>query len=139
MQTAQQLKKHKARLKRQMTKGERAFEIILKTNGIKYKKQMILGFYILDFVLPDYMLNIEVDGLYHSERKKEDYLRDNFCRDCGYSVIRIKNEDVISFDIVDFLKDFHCFPMTVFRSSLGIANAKRGKVLNKKISLDELL
>jgi len=131
MQTARQLQTNKRKLKKEMTKSERLFETKLKETNIKYKKQMILGFFILDFCLPDHMINFEIDGEYHEIQPLKDKLRDRFVSNCGYSVIRVKNKDVKKYDL-SFLKHFCVYDECVFRSSLAKANALRGNVINKK-------
>lgn len=125
MKTAQELKKYKARLKTHMTKEEKYVESQLKLIGVEYKKQMILGFYIMDFILPTKMINIEVDGGIHKKTAKRDYLRDQFTKKCGFIVIRIKNENVYSFDYNILLK-YPEFTLPQFRTGLALANSYRG-------------
>lgn len=62
---------------------------------------------IVDFYLPKpFKVVFEIDGDYHdsTEQKKKDYARDIYLRDVrGFSVIRIKNEDVNVFPLESFL------------------------------------
>jgi very-short-patch-repair endonuclease len=125
MKTAKELKNYKGKLKTHMTKEEKYVEDQLKLIGIEYKKQMILGFYIMDFILPTKMINIEVDGGIHKETAKRDYLRDKFTNKCGFIVIRIKNEDIYSFDYNGLLK-YPEFNLPQFRTGLALANSYRG-------------
>jgi very-short-patch-repair endonuclease len=130
MQSPSQLQKYKKQFKRKPTESEKLAEIKLKETGIEYKKQMILGFYILDFVIPNKLLNIEIDGGYHSDNKMKDYLRDKFVCKCGFSVIRIKNEGVNKFDF----NSLHKYPdlgVVLFRRGLALANSYRGVAIRK--------
>jgi len=86
---------------------------------------MILGFYILDFVLPLKMLNIEIDGGCHQLAQRYDRSRDGFVKKCGLKVMRIKNEDVETFDITQLL-NIQDRTIKEFRSALGKGNAYRG-------------
>lgn len=131
METAKQLKKHKSELKRNLTKEERYVESVLINMGIPYKKQMILGFYIMDFILPTKMINMEIDGGVHNDRKTKDQMRDNFTRKCGFSVIRIKNEDVSAFDY-KYLLGLPDFDLKDFRRGLALGNSYRSKAIIKE-------
>lgn len=54
------------------------------------------GGYVLDFTIPNLMLNIELDGMSHKmgNNSEKDRLRDEFLRSQGWTILRIKNEDV---------------------------------------------
>lgn len=61
---------------------------------------------IVDFYLPKKKVCIEIDGLYHDtpEQKSYDKWRDKYLTlDRWFKVIRIKNEDINSFDIQSIL------------------------------------
>ena len=57
-----------------------------KTLGVKFLRQHIIGDYIVDFVSPESMLIIEVDGAYHSEREQQynDEVRANVLKRTGF-------------------------------------------------------
>lgn len=78
MKKAVELKKFKYRMTKHMTNEESFVDEKLNSLNIEYKKQMILGFYIIDFVLPLKMTCIEVDGLYHNNQKLKDAGRESF-------------------------------------------------------------
>jgi len=61
--------------------------------GLKFKRQVPLGGYILDFVCFDAKLIIEVDGGQHSESQK-DIKRDRYFEAQGYRVLRFWNDEV---------------------------------------------
>lgn len=66
--------------------------------GHKFLFQYIIGQYIVDFLCPDAMLVVEVDGGYHSEPRQEedDAVRTVWLENMGYEVIRFTNEEVLS-------------------------------------------
>ncbi len=63
-------------------------------NGHKFKRQVPVGPYIVDFASLDRKLIIEVDGGQHAE-SSGDRRRDAFLRGQGYRVIRFWNNDVL--------------------------------------------
>ena len=66
--------------------------------GHKFLFQYIIGQYIVDFLCPDAMLVVEVDGGYHSEPRQEadDMVRTAWLEKMGYDVIRFTNDAVMS-------------------------------------------
>lgn len=61
--------------------------------GFKFKRQVPLDGYILDFVCFDARLIVEVDGWQHAE-SKSDETRDAFFRFQGFRTPRFWNEEV---------------------------------------------
>ncbi len=64
--------------------------------GYKFKRQVLIGDYIVDFLCPDKKLIIELDGGQHNEpnniindKKRTIYLENN-----GYTVLRFWNNEV---------------------------------------------
>lgn len=66
--------------------------------SLHFRRQHIIGTYIVDFVCLKAFLVIEVDGGYHAERKQEesDEIRTDYLNRMGYDVIRFTNEEVVS-------------------------------------------
>jgi very-short-patch-repair endonuclease len=62
--------------------------------GFKFRRQVPLNSYILDFVCFDAKLIIEVDGGQHAE-STSDAIRDAFFRAQGFHVLRFWNDDVV--------------------------------------------
>jgi very-short-patch-repair endonuclease len=62
--------------------------------GFKFRRQVPLQNYILDFVCFDVKLIIEVDGGQHSE-SKSDEVRDAYFQSQGFQVLRFWNDDVV--------------------------------------------
>lgn len=55
------------------------------------QRQVVFGFYILDFVVPGRMLVVEIDGDSHASQAAHDAKRDAFCLERGLRVLRIPN------------------------------------------------
>lgn len=87
--------------------------------------QVLLGHYILDYVLPKRLVLIEVDGPSHNHRKSYDARRDVFCKECGLRIYRVTNKRVLLEDplIVEELRVFGCQPNWElrFRAALKMA------------------
>ena len=62
--------------------------------GLKFRRQEVIGRYIADFMCPARSLIVEVDGDTHDEGK--DRLRDDVLAQFGFLVLRITNHDVMS-------------------------------------------
>lgn len=131
MKTAQELRKFNRRMKRKPTRYEAMFAKRLQEAGIEFKSQMIFGFYILDFCLPEYLLNIEIDGDIHDPNY--DFRRDRFSNMSGLDVIRILNEDVEKFDLNKIIQR-EKKTIKEFRSCLGRANAIKGNSIKKVVN-----
>jgi len=65
-----------------------------KLGGFKFKRQVPLGPYIVDFVCLDENLVVELDGPLHNDRTQYDANRDALLRELGYRVLRFANDDV---------------------------------------------
>ncbi len=68
----------------------------LKNNqtGYKFRRQHVIGRYIVDFVCLPKKLIIEVDGKTHIKQQVNDAIRTADLNALGFRVIRFKNEDV---------------------------------------------
>ena len=60
--------------------------------GVPFRRQVVIGRYIADFVCPSRRLVIEVDGGVHADRARHDTLRDEHLRRAGYRIVRIPSE-----------------------------------------------
>jgi very-short-patch-repair endonuclease len=85
------------RLRTFMTDAEQKLWHALRSRGVgaKFRRQVPLGPYILDFVSFDSKLIVEVDGSQHLENVR-DAARDTYFRQRGYRVVRFWNNDVLS-------------------------------------------
>jgi very-short-patch-repair endonuclease len=72
-----------------------------KLGGFKFKRQVLIGSYIVDFLCVEERLIVELDGPFHADRAAYDETRDAFLREQGYCVERFANSEVgADFDIV---------------------------------------
>jgi len=62
-------------------------------DGLKFRRQEVIGPYIADFMCPTRSLIIEVDGDTHDEAK--DRLRDDVLAQFGFRVLRVTNLEVM--------------------------------------------
>ncbi len=81
------------------TEAEAALWEIVRGNnlGDKFRRQHIIGDFIVDFVALHSKLIIEIDGGYHNtpEQAEADALRTEFLTQAGFKVIRFSNEQVL--------------------------------------------
>jgi len=63
--------------------------------GLKFRRQAILGPYVVDFACLDPELVIEVDGGQHAEQIANDSQRTEYLKGLGYRVLRFWNHDVL--------------------------------------------
>ena len=66
--------------------------------GVRFRRQCIIGDYIVDFVCLSKQLIIEVDGAYHFEleQQERDIARTASLERMGFTVIRYTNEEVLN-------------------------------------------
>jgi len=60
-------------------------------DGLKFRRQVVLGRYIADFVCLRHRLIVEADGPQHDDRI-EDAERDGWLREQGFRVLRFPNQ-----------------------------------------------
>jgi very-short-patch-repair endonuclease len=65
-------------------------------HNLRFKRQVPIGNYIVDFVCPDIKLILEIDGGQHNEPENIEYdnKRTEFLQNQGYKVIRFWNNDI---------------------------------------------
>jgi len=63
-------------------------------DGLKFRRQEVIGRFIADFMCPARALIVEVDGDTHDEAK--DRLRDDLLAKFGFLVLRVTNFEVMS-------------------------------------------
>ena len=84
-------------LRRQMTKEERdLWYNFLKDYPVKFKRQQVVGNYILDFYCAKANIAIELDGSQHYEKSniEKDNIRSEFLESLNIKVIRIPNTEI---------------------------------------------
>ena len=80
-----------------MTKAENRMWYYLRGRRFdnrKFRRQVPIGPYIVDFLCESARLIIEVDGGQHSEQRRYDAIRTQWLRTQGYEVVRFWNNEV---------------------------------------------
>jgi very-short-patch-repair endonuclease len=65
-----------------------------KLDGIKFRRQQPIGYFIVDFYASAFRLVVEVDGPIHDLQKEADKARQEILEELGLTVFRIKTEIV---------------------------------------------
>ena len=84
-------------LRRTMTPAETKLWQALRANrlgGFHFRRQQIIGSYIVDFYCHATELVVEVDGEIHLAQQADDRHRDGFLQDLGLTVLRFTNREV---------------------------------------------
>ena len=79
-------------MRRKPTASEGALWAVLRSRehmGFRVKRQVVLGRYVADFVVPSVRLVVEVDGSAHYGREGADAMRTRNLEFLGYSVIGV--------------------------------------------------
>jgi len=86
---------------RALRKNQTPAEIILwkalrnrQMDDIKFRRQVPIGSYIVDYYCAELRLVIEIDGSSHMGHEKYDAERTHWLKSCGYHIIRFTNDDV---------------------------------------------
>ncbi|MBE9503294.1 MAG: endonuclease domain-containing protein [Proteobacteria bacterium] len=91
--------KHRARdLRKKQTEAEKKIWQHLRNREVaccKFRRQHVIGSYIVDFVCLSRKLIVEVDGGQHVETAQYDTKRTEFLQSKGFAVIRFWNNDVL--------------------------------------------
>ncbi|HMK90994.1 MAG TPA: endonuclease domain-containing protein [Methylocystis sp.] len=68
-----------------------------KLANLKFRRQVPIGRYVVDFLCVERRFIVELDGPPHDapEQREHDALRDAYLRKCGYRVLRLPNDVVI--------------------------------------------
>ena len=117
------LKKFQRGLIKNETFYEKEFEKRLLVTGLYFHKQFILGRYIVDFVLPNKMVIVELDGKHHEESKYRiyDHQRTQFLEGCGFSVLRISNVSLSGYNVAS-LYDLPSYEIDTWKEAIKKAN-----------------
>ena len=94
------LKEFAQNMRKFSTEAESAlWEMLRRKNlDVRFRRQHIIGDFIVDFVCLKEKLIIEVDGGYHNEPNVTEYdkIRTQILNDLGFNVIRFTNEEVLA-------------------------------------------
>jgi len=86
------------KLRKNMTPEERKLWYeYLNTYPYRFRRQITIGIYILDFYCAEAKLAIEIDGAQHylPQGKQHDLCRTNYLNENGIKVLRFTNHDVM--------------------------------------------
>ena len=64
--------------------------------NLKFRRQVVVGNFIVDFICHTEKIIIELDGGQHLEQKRYDYERTQYLKTNGFSVIRFWNHEVLN-------------------------------------------
>lgn len=86
-----------AQMRAQSTPSEeRLWRAIRKCQlGVQFRRQVVIGEYIVDSLAPTRRLVTELDGDCHLRRRRADESRDNALRSAGFRVLRFEAELVM--------------------------------------------
>ena len=88
---------HARYLRKSLTEPERRLWKALRDrrcNGLKFRRQVPIGRYIVDFICLESRLIIEVDGGQHARRRKHDLARTAYLQSQGFRVLRFWNNEI---------------------------------------------
>ncbi len=92
------LQEYAREMRRTPTPAEQALWFELRAErfcGVKFRRQKVIGPYIVDFASRGPMLVVEVDGHSHGNRVDYDAKRTRYLVNAGYKVVRFTNYDVL--------------------------------------------
>ena len=69
-------------------------ELRLHNFGVKFRRQAVIGRYIVDFVCFERKLIVEIDGGQHAD-SQEDKVREQWLSDQGFQILRFWNSEVL--------------------------------------------
>lgn len=81
--------------RKEPTKGEKILWNALRgknLDGIKFRRQQPIGYFVVDFYASAFRLVIEVDGPIHEQQLEADRVRQDILEMLGLTVLRIKTE-----------------------------------------------
>lgn len=101
-------------LRRRMTSAEAILWEALRSRRFrkfKFRRQVPLGQFIVDFLCMPLHLIIEVDGGMHENQREHDTEREEHLRAFGYHIIRFRNEEICA----DLLSVLHQLEREIFK------------------------
>ena len=116
------LKGYSKEMRAEPTTAERVLWRALRGNkaGTHFRRQHVLGNFIVDLVSLDRRLVIEVDGDMHDHQQEEDALRTEWLNQIGFHVLRFRNEEVLRHmsSVVETIKEAVAVRSSLRNSSL---------------------
>ena len=92
-----QLKQWARGMRKEPTEAEAAMWRMLRHDnlGVRFRRQHVLGDYILDFACLKKRLVIEVDGGIHLQQTEQDAIREQAIKEYGFDILRFTNDEVL--------------------------------------------
>ena len=63
--------------------------------GFRFRRQIVIGKYIVDFYCPKLRLVIEIDGSSHDNKIEYDTKREQYLQSIGLTILHLDNSDVL--------------------------------------------
>jgi very-short-patch-repair endonuclease len=84
------------KLRNNLTDAEKHlwYELRMKNLGVKFRRQVAIGKYIVDFACFDPKVVIEIDGGQHAN-SQTDLVRDSWLASQGFKILRFWNNEVL--------------------------------------------
>ena len=92
------MKSRARELRRNSTIPERILWGMLRNRnlaGLKFRRQHVIGPYVVDYLCHDAHLVVELDGMSHVGQAEQDFKRTQYLEKQGYRVFRVTNDDVL--------------------------------------------
>jgi len=88
-------------MRQECTRAERRAWLLLRNHrmfGLKFKRQVVIEDFIVDFYCHEHRLVLELDGDVHAEptQMEKDQRRDARLRELGYRILRVPNGMVLT-------------------------------------------
>ena len=95
--TKQRLQHHAQLMRACPSPPEQALWLVIRSSKLEvpFRRQVPVAGYIVDFVAPQAMLIVEVDGRCHEQRRAADARRDRKLARLGYRVLRLEAKLVL--------------------------------------------
>lgn len=90
-------KEIKRDLRKNSTPEEQQLWLLLKSRNFynyKFRRQVLIDNYIVDFCCFEKRLIIELDGGHHRKTKTQDFERDHYLKQQGFKVLRFWNSEI---------------------------------------------
>ena len=97
--TTRHMTQRARRLRRDATVPERMLWGLLRNRrllGLKFRRQVPIGPYVVDYLCEQEKLVVELDGMSHMGRQAEDDRRSAYLSDQGLRVARVTNDQVLA-------------------------------------------
>ena len=82
-----------------------------KCGGLKFRRQVPIAWYVVDFLCMEKSLVIEVDGGIHDDQQQYDAEREEDLHSKGYRIIRFTNEQVMQ-NLANVLRQINEAPLS---------------------------